>query len=98
MKDNILLKVRKCAKTYYDKKGKELRKALREVSFDLYHGEVFGLLGVNGAGKTTLSSILATVHPLTSGDILWNDLSIYKQLLEYRKILGMCPQKPNIEK
>lgn len=95
---NLLLQVRDCSKTYFDRRGKEIRKALRKVSFDLYSGEVFGLLGVNGAGKTTLSSLIATVHPLTSGEILYLGKSIYEQLLEYRRIIGMCPQKPNIEK
>jgi ABC-2 type transport system ATP-binding protein len=93
-----LLEIRNCTKTYLDKKGHEVKRALRQASFDIYPGEVFGLLGVNGAGKTTLSSILATMHPPTSGQVLWNGVSIYDQLLEYRKIVGMCPQKPNIEK
>lgn len=96
--NNTLLEVRNVSKTYFDKRGRELKRALRQVSFDLQKGEVFGLLGVNGAGKTTLSSILATMHPLTSGDVTWNKRSIYDQLLDYRRIIGMCPQKPNIEK
>ncbi len=93
-----LLKVKNVSKTYLDKKGREVRAALKKVSFDLFSGEIFGLLGVNGAGKTTLSSILATMIPPSFGEILWNDRSIYDELLEYRKIVGMCPQKPNIEK
>ncbi len=95
---DTLLEVRKVSKTYFDKKGREIKRALQEASFDLYKGEVLGLLGVNGAGKTTLSSILATMHPPTFGEIMWRGESIYKQLLEYRKVVGMCPQKPNIEK
>ena len=93
-----LLEIQNLSKTYFDKKGKEQKKALENSSFTLYKGEIFGLLGVNGAGKTTLSSILATVHPPTNGDILWNNRSIYDQLIAYRKIVGICPQKPNIEK
>lgn len=93
-----LLKVRALTKVYLDAKGRMVRRALREATFDLYPGEVFGLLGVNGAGKTTLSSILATMHPPTSGEVLWRERPIAKQLLEYRRIVGMCPQKPNIEK
>lgn len=96
--NSTLLEVRAVSKTYFDKKGREMKCALKKVSCDLYRGEVFGLLGVNGAGKTTLSSILATMHPPTAGDILWKGISIYDQLLEYRTIIGMCPQKPNIEK
>lgn len=98
MTNQILLQVRKLSKTYPAKKGREPKQALKNASFDLYKGEVLGLLGVNGAGKTTLSSILATVYPLTSGEILWEGRSIYENLLFYRKIIGICPQKPNIEK
>ena len=65
------------------------------MTFD--QGEVLGLLGVNGAGKTTLSSILASLTPATSGDVLWKGCSIYKQLIAYRKIVGLCPQKPNLD-
>ena len=70
--------------------------ALKNVSFELYPGQVVSLLGVNGAGKTTLSSIIATLKPPTSGDILFNDHSIYKNIVEYRRNIGFCPQKPNL--
>lgn len=71
--------------------------ALNNVSFDIHEGEIFGLLGVNGAGKTTLSSILATLHPVSSGDILFKGKSIYKDLYAYRKQLGFCPQYQNLD-
>lgn len=71
-------------------------RALKGVSFDLYPGEVVGLLGVNGAGKTTLSTIIATLHPATKGDIVFNGHSIYSDIPEYRKHIGYCPQKPNL--
>ncbi len=70
--------------------------ALRGVSFTLYPGEVFCLLGVNGAGKSTLSEILATLHPPTSGDILYHGTSIYENVPQYRCDIGYCPQKPNL--
>ncbi len=88
----LFLHIQGLCKAYFSKK------ALTDISLDLYKGEVLGLLGVNGAGKTTLSSILATLHPPTSGAILWNGKSIYDDLLSYRKSLGFCPQSPNIEK
>jgi len=70
--------------------------ALKGVSLDIEKGEILSLLGVNGAGKTTLSTIIATVHPPTSGDVLFGGQSIYADLPEYRKHIGYCPQKPNL--
>lgn len=93
---NVLVRILNITKTYYSEKI--TINALKGVTVDLYKGEIFGLLGVNGAGKTTLSSIIATLHPPTSGSILMNDRYIYDDVLAYRKILGFCPQKPNFEK
>lgn len=71
--------------------------ALNSISLTINSGEIISLLGVNGAGKTTLSSILATLHPATSGSIVFNGTNIYDSLFEYRKILGFCPQKANLD-
>lgn len=82
-------------KKYYVEKHRTV-KALRGVTLDVYEGEIFGLLGVNGAGKTTLSSILATLHPPTEGDVLLHNRSIYDDINSYRRMVGFCPQKPNL--
>lgn len=72
------------------------RKALDDVSLTIFEGEIIGLLGVNGAGKTTLSSIIASLIPATSGEVLYQGKSIYDQLTTYRRLIGYCPQKPNL--
>ncbi|MGC2310568.1 MAG: ABC transporter ATP-binding protein [Candidatus Babeliaceae bacterium] len=85
-----LLKIVDVTKRYND------HEALKGVSLNLYPGEVVSLLGANGAGKTTLSSLVATLRPLTSGKILFNDKSIYEDIVTYRRHIGFCPQKPNL--
>jgi len=91
---NVFLKIMDLKKYYKDKK--RTVKALDGVSLDIYQGEVLGLLGVNGAGKTTLSSIIATLHPPTEGDVLFAEKSIYEDINRYRRFISFCPQKPNL--
>lgn len=93
--DKTFIQIKDIKKNYVEKD--KVKHAVKGVSFYLHEGEIFGLLGVNGAGKTTLSSIIASLHPATSGDIIWNDKSIFGNLLNYRKIIGFCPQKPNLD-
>lgn len=95
-KNSILLRIISVTKTYND--GHIIISALKGVNLDIYKGEILSLLGVNGAGKTTLSSIIASLHPATNGEVLnEHGTSIYKDVVQYRKTIGFCPQKPNID-
>jgi ABC-2 type transport system ATP-binding protein len=70
--------------------------ALNDVSLTINKQEIISLLGVNGAGKTTLSSIIASLHPPTSGTVLFEGASIYDDVISYRRNLGFCAQKQNL--
>ncbi|MCF7900184.1 ABC transporter ATP-binding protein [Candidatus Babeliales bacterium] len=90
-----LLQITNVAKTFND--GVITIHALKDVNLEIMQGEVMSLLGVNGAGKTTLSSIIATLNPASAGDITQNGVSIYDDVVAFRRTIGFCPQKPNID-
>jgi D-xylose transport system ATP-binding protein len=45
---------------------------LHDVNFHVYPGEVMALVGDNGAGKSTLVKCVAGIHPVDSGEILFD--------------------------
>lgn len=95
-KNNLCVEVRNLKKHYRAADG-SVKQALKGISLSVEQGEIFGLLGVNGAGKTTLSSILATLHPPTAGDITFDGKPVYANLVHYRAQVGFCPQRPNLD-
>ncbi len=45
--------------------------AVKNVSFDIYKGETFGLVGESGSGKTTIGRAILRIHPASGGEILY---------------------------
>lgn len=71
-------------------------RALNSISVGFDSGEIVGLLGVNGSGKTTCSTVLAGLHPPTSGDLLFQGKSVLSDIAKYRRHIGYCPQHPTL--
>ena len=67
-------------------------RALKQVSFDVPKGSVFGILGPNGSGKTTLLSLVLDVLHADSGRFLWFG---HPGSSEQRKKLGSLLETPN---
>jgi gliding motility-associated transport system ATP-binding protein len=68
--------------------------ALKDVSFEIKHGEIVGFLGQNGAGKTTLMRILTSYLPASSGRVLIDGVDVSKNSLAIRQKIGYLPETP----
>lgn len=66
-------------------------RAVNDISFEVYQGEVFGYIGPNGAGKTTSMRILATLDLPTFGDALVDGFSVVNDPDRVRRRLGFMP-------
>jgi ABC-2 type transport system ATP-binding protein len=67
--------------------------ALKSVSLDIRHGEIFALLGPNGAGKTTLISIVCGIVNASTGTVLVDGHDIVRDYRAARSMIGLVPQE-----
>ena len=67
--------------------------AVRDVSFAVYPGEVFGLLGANGAGKTTTFRMLCGLLPASSGEMRVAGVDLRRAAAKARARIGYMAQK-----
>lgn len=60
----------------YFKNGRNVTKAVDDVSFDIYEGETFGLVGESGSGKTTTGRSILQLYKPTSGEVIFEGKNI----------------------
>src|SRR6201986_3791277 len=63
--------------------------AVKGISFEVYEGEIFDLLGPNGARKTTTLEIIETLREKTSGEISVDGFNIDKDADDIKKRIGV---------
>jgi ABC-2 type transport system ATP-binding protein len=73
------------------------RQALRDVSFTIGRGEIFGFLGPNGGGKTTLFKILSTLVTSDRGEVRMLGYDLRTQANAIRPGLGVVFQHPSLD-
>jgi ABC-2 type transport system ATP-binding protein len=69
---------------------------LRDVSFDVQHGEIFGFIGPNGAGKTTTIRVMATLLEPMAGRVEVDGLDVTIDPENVRKIIGYMPDHAGV--
>ena len=97
---SVAIAIRKLSKAYPGRfelrtlLGRPPRKepvhALREVTFEVNEGEIFGLIGPNGAGKTTLTKIIATLVQPTTGSVTVKGFDSVHESAALRKLIGLA--------
>ena len=85
-----LIETQNLVKKYGDKL------AVKDVSFNVHGGEVFGFLGPNGAGKTTTIKVIVGLLQPTSGTVKVDGFDIQAQPLQAKAASGYVPDTPNL--
>ena len=88
---SVPIEITELTKVFPGKKGKKVE-ALRNLSFAIDNGEVFGFLGPNGAGKSTTIKILMGLLAPTGGKALLFGKSVTTP--EARRSVGYLPENP----
>jgi len=83
---DVVLSLKGLSKSYGD------LVAVKDLSLDVYHGEVFGFLGPNGAGKTTTIKMICGLLKSDAGEILINNHSLNDHYRQCKRIMGLCPE------
>ncbi len=75
-------------------KAYEAIHAVDDISFDVRHGEVFGMLGPNGAGKTTTVEIIEGLRTSDKGTVTVLGMDVSKDVRTVKERIGVQPQTP----
>ncbi len=74
------------------------KKILENISFDVYEGEIVGLVGPNGAGKSTLLKIMTGLYSMDEGEILYYDISLKNDFEKAMSMVGTIIESPDMYK
>ncbi|ERF49730.1 peptide ABC transporter ATP-binding protein [Staphylococcus sp. EGD-HP3] len=93
-----LLEVKELKQYFNEGKRNEVR-AIENISFNIYKGETFGLVGESGCGKSTTGKAIIKLNDITDGEILYEGVDIQKiknrkDSLKFNKKIQMIFQDP----
>jgi D-methionine transport system ATP-binding protein len=93
-----IIRVEHVSKTFHAKNGQV--EAVKDISFDIEKGDIFGIIGLSGAGKSTLVRCLNLLEKPSSGKVFVDGKSLTdlsdKELRKARQNIGMIFQHFNL--
>ena len=90
MKEKIL-EIRHLGKSYGNGK-----KAVDDLSLDVYAGDIYGFIGQNGAGKTTTLRSVTGILEFEEGEIFIDGISVKKQPVACKAVTAYIPDNPDL--
>ena len=72
--------------------------AVKDISFEIEKGKIFGFLGPSGAGKSTTQNILIGLLPLQKGEATIAGINIQNPTEEFFNLIGVSFEQPNLYK
>lgn len=86
-----MIEINNVSKTYNG-----VKRAIKDVSFKVDGGEIFGFIGHNGAGKTTMIKSIVGILDFEEGDILINGKSIKNNSIKCKMDIAYVPDNPDL--
>ncbi|MGN1004495.1 MAG: ABC transporter ATP-binding protein [Oscillospiraceae bacterium] len=68
--------------------------AVKDLSFTIEKGQIYGFLGPNGAGKSTTMNIMTGCLAATSGDVKIGGYDIFEESKQAKRLIGYLPEQP----
>lgn len=72
------------------------KKILDDINFDVYEGEIVGLVGPNGAGKSTLLKVMTGLYSYDSGEIYYYNYNLKNDFEKAMSIIGSLIEYPDL--
>ncbi|UQD52155.1 oligopeptide ABC transporter ATP-binding protein OppF [Bacillus methanolicus] len=97
MEKQVLLEVNNLKKHFFLGKG-EILKAVDGITFKIYKGETFGIVGESGCGKSTAGRTIIGLYDRTEGEVLFKGKNVHqlteKEKFAFRRQMQMIFQDP----
>lgn len=72
------------------------KKILHDINFDIYEGEIVGLVGPNGAGKSTLMKIMTGLYTYDSGSVCYYNYELKNDFEKAMSMIGTLIEYPDL--